>query len=687
MCGIFGFVVSVEQNHPSDLVERAVKHLARASESRGKDSSGLVLQHIGQQRMTVLKGNLRITRLLDSSQVRGAFREVNNGPGTHRGGTVSAMGHSRLVTNGSQLQDDNNQPVIKDGVIGIHNGIITNDAAIWAGHPALAREYEIDTEALFALVAEGLRRGYGVDQAVSRADQEVEGTYSIALLFERLAKLVLASNNGSLYYLTNRRDFLAFASEEWPLKTLKSLLPKSLRFESIVTQVPPQCCVVVSLKEFSVEISGGRVGESELAEAHPRSDECDVQEESEAVAIQQSLVVGRHPRQELVLDTAVLARAPAALAESELLRYGIERIRHLRRCTRCVLPETFPFISFDQQGVCNYCHGYRLKNQPKPLDELRALVEPYRHKDGRPDCIVPFSGGRDSTFALHVIKNELHLNPIAFTYDWGMVTDLARRNIARVCGKMGVENIIVAADIFKKRDNIRRNILAWLKRPSLGMVPLFMAGDKFFYYYAAEISRRTDIKLNIWGINPLENTDFKVGFLGVPPDFKKKHIYSLSISRKIRLFSSVAENVIVNPAYLNRSIVDSLGGFVSRSLMPHLDYYHLYDYKRWEEDEIEDVLFGTYDWERACDTEITWRIGDGTAAFYNYIYCTVAGFSEHDTFRSNQIREGQLSREAALVLVERDNQPRYPTIKWYLEILGMDFEATIKRINSITKLH
>ena len=53
-----------------------------------------------------------------------------------------------------------------------------------------------------------------------------------------------------------------------------------------------------------------------------------------------------------------------------------------------------------------------------------------------PDCLVPFSGGRDSMYVMHVIKKELGLNPIAFTYDWGMVTDLARRNIARICGNL-----------------------------------------------------------------------------------------------------------------------------------------------------------------------------------------------------------------------------------------------------------
>jgi hypothetical protein len=95
----------------------------------------------------------------------------------------------------------------------------------------------------------------------------------------------------------------------------------------------------------------------------------------------------------------------------------------------------------------------------------------------------------------------------------------------------------------------------------------------------------------------------------------------------------------------------------------------------------------SYDWELAPDTTTTWRIGDGTAAFYNYIYYTVAGFTEHDTFRSNQIREGQVTREDALKLVKEENQPRYENIRWYLDTLNMDFEKVIKIINNIHRMY
>jgi len=219
------------------------------------------------------------------------------------------------------------------------------------------------------------------------------------------------------------------------------------------------------------------------------------------------------------------------------------------------------------------------------------------------------------------------------------------------------------------------------------MVPLFMAGDKYFFYYSDKIKKQNSINLNIWGINQLENTDFKVGFCGVPLRFNKKRIYSLSISDQITLFSFVGKNIFTNPSYLNHSIFDTFGSFISRYMVKREHYYHLFDFYRWNEKEIEDLIVNDFKWEMATDTKSTWRIGDGTAAFYNYIYYTVAGFSEFDTFRSNQIREGIISRSEAMYLINNENIPRYESFKWYLEIIGLDFKNTVKKINSIPKLY
>lgn len=230
------------------------------------------------------------------------------------------------------------------------------------------------------------------------------------------------------------------------------------------------------------------------------------------------------------------------------------------------------------------------------------------------------------------------------------------------------------------------NLKAWLKSPHLGMISILTAGDKHFFRHVETVKKQTGINLNLWGVNPLEVTHFKAGFLGVKPDFEEKRVYMHGISKQINYQWLRLKAMFDSPGYFNSSLWDTLSGEYYRSFTEKSDYYHIYDYWRWDEKLIDNTL-AMYDWELAPDTNTTWRIGDGTAAFYNYLYYLIAGFTEHDTFRSNQIREGQISRDEALLLVEDENRPRYQNIKWYLDILGMNFEEVITRVNKIPRLY
>ncbi|HWR58539.1 MAG TPA: hypothetical protein VN328_06595, partial [Thermodesulfovibrionales bacterium] len=614
MCGIFGLVVRRDAGYDRAFIKKSIRILTHLSESRGKDSSGLVIRNESTREFHVFKGAVYLQELLrDKSVVErldGVLDATSQGEAGRERNTFAVMGHSRLVTNGSQLSERNNQPVVKDGVIGIHNGIIVNHENLWSNHSDIQRNYEIDTEVMLALIRKHVRAGMDIATAISKTIKEIFGTVAAAFLVEDLDMLAVATNNGSLYVLTDERDLFAFASEEYFLKRMTDKLNLDAKDNLWIRQVAAGKGFVVDLEQFRLQ---------EFSFTGEERKSIEQVKQRLPYQIEVHSVSGGRPQRELVLDPSKIAAHPKALPEAALLQYNIERIQALRRCTRCILPETFPYVEFDEKGVCNYCNNYTVKNKPKPIEQLFDLVKPYRRSDGGYECVVPYSGGRDSTFTLHTVKKVLKLNPVAFTYDWGMVNDLARRNVARVCGKLGVENILVSADIAWKRENIRRNILAWLKKPHLGMVPLFMAGDKFFYYYTDQVKKQTGVRLNIWGVNPLENTEFKVGFLSVPPDHNKKWIYSLSGKRQMKLFLRMGKIVMENPGYLNRSVWNTLGGFVSRSVVPHRDYYHLFDYYRWDESEVEKLVREEYEWETAIDTPTTWRIGDGTAPFYNYI--------------------------------------------------------------------
>ncbi len=537
------------------------------------------------------------------------------------------LGIGRLITN----DNDANQPFLSDDICVFHNGIVVNDNEIFEKENII-RKSKLDTEVFHALIEK-----YLMDIDIKNFEDiflsRCKGTFSLAIALTKIGKLILFSNHGSLY-VGQKEGVIIFSSERFHLSDLKCVNITNLNKEIKIIDIPICKNNKINLKDHKVK------------------------------------------RRILVSNKKFSSNKEKILDKTKPL---------VVRCRRCVLPHTFPFIYFNEDGICNYCLSYKNRGTTKPKQELIKILEPYRKKD-EPDCIVPFSGGRDSSYALHLIKNELKMNPITYTYDWGMTSDIGRRNISRVCSKLGIENIIVSADINKKRNNIRKNIKAWLKKPHLGMVNIFTAGDKHFYKYIDHIKKETNISLNLWGYSPYEVTHFKAGFLGYPPDFETSRTYTYGAMKQLRYQFLRFKTMLQNPSYFNSSLWDSLSGEYYRSFKNKDDYYYIFDYLPWHENIVDKTLISEYNWELAKDTSTTWRIGDGTAGFYNYIYYTIAGFTEHDTFRSNQVREGVITRDQALKLVEKENKPRYQNISEYLEILDLDFESVINTINSAPKL-
>src|SRR5262249_7525180 len=137
MCGIFGIVCATDLTLDRDLARSLALSLLRFSQTRGSEAAGIA-GHDGE-RIEVLKpvgsvpaslANPKLATWLDAGSDTSARRR--------RGGNGSALaivGHSRLATNGSQSNYDNNQPVITRGAVALHNGIVVNDRALEARHP------------------------------------------------------------------------------------------------------------------------------------------------------------------------------------------------------------------------------------------------------------------------------------------------------------------------------------------------------------------------------------------------------------------------------------------------------------------------------------------------------------------------------------------------------------------------
>ena len=646
MCGIFGLFATKDISL-GGRYNRLVRDLFLLSETRGKEAAGILVHT--PEGTVVVKSPLKASAFLRSREYRNNMNVLNGGIRT---GTV-VLGQTRLATNGYETESNNNQPITVDKTIGVHNGIITNVDTLWSVNPDLKRHAEVDSEVIISLINRACSNGISAEP-LALVLSELEGTASVATLLPSQEDLLLATNNGSLYIaLTKDQQFGIFASEKY-------ILTKLLRkFTNDLSILPEYIKQVSPGQGKLVNLSGRGIDTIEF-QYSPRKNQ------------------SSRRKIEVASDEAV------PLATRKRYCEKLEGIAKLRRCTKCVLPETIPLIDFDNKGVCNFCRKHRshhLLGRQALEQEINSLCS--QKADG--DFLFLFSGGRDSSYALHYIVTELGIKPTAFTYDWGMVTPLARRNQARLCGQLGIEHIIVSADIREKRSNIALNLKAWLRRPELKMVPILMAGDKQYFYYARRVSEQIQTPLIIsGGGNPLEKTGFKSGFAQIKEE--PGHIYNMPLMRKTRLAASFAKEYFLNPSYLNRSLFDTLFAFYSAYLMPH-NLLFFFDYIKWDEQLINHTLKECYNWESASDTDNTWRIGDGTAAFYNYIYHHVAGFTENDTFRSNQIRAEVITREEAMRRVMEDNQPRLETIREYLDLIGLGYEETMEAIEDIPSLY
>ncbi len=167
----------------------------------------------------------------------------------------------------------------------------------------------------------------------------------------------------------------------------------------------------------------------------------------------------------------------------------------IRYCTRCVLPETKPDILFDDEGVCSACRHYEQRVEvdwAARRTELMAILDRYRSPDGSNyDCVVPVSGGKDSTYQV-VRMLELGMNPLCVTATTDKLSDIGRRNIENL-KRLGVDYVEVTTNpVVRRRINkltlTQVGDISWPEHVAIFTVPV-------------RIAVQMRIPLLVWGEN------------------------------------------------------------------------------------------------------------------------------------------------------------------------------------------
>ena len=114
----------------------------------------------------------------------------------------------------------------------------------------------------------------------------------------------------------------------------------------------------------------------------------------------------------------------------------------LKYCKKCVMPDTKPDLHLDEEGICNACRSYEKRKEvdwEKRGTELLVLLDKYRRNGSNWDCIVPVSGGKDSTYQV-IRMLQLGLNPLCVTSTTCDLSELGRKNIENI-KKLGVDYV------------------------------------------------------------------------------------------------------------------------------------------------------------------------------------------------------------------------------------------------------
>ena len=318
----------------------------------------------------------------------------------------------------------------------------------------------------------------------------------------------------------------------------------------------------------------------------------------------------------------------------------------MKRCTQCILPETFPGISFNDEGVCNHCRRYRgrdaTEKQMAKYEQKFAQLLQEKRNSATYDVLVAYSGGKDSTYTLDVLVNRYEMRVLALTFDNTFISPRAEENIRNVCGALGADLLIV-----RPNPSMMRRIFA-------------TAADRELYS-AKTLERASTICTSCIGIikNMILRTaiEKEIPFVGFGWSPGQAPVQSSVMKTNARLMQST-QQAIYKP--LHEIAGDAINPyFVTEEQFAHPEKFpwnvHPLAFLPYDEEKIVERI-KQYGWEKPDDTDPN-SSNCLLNAYANQVHRQRYQFHPYVWEIANMVREGVMSREEGLEKIEPPEAP------------------------------
>lgn len=340
----------------------------------------------------------------------------------------------------------------------------------------------------------------------------------------------------------------------------------------------------------------------------------------------------------------------------------------LKRCTRCGLPETYETIEFGEDGICNICVQQNFRNESINWDDrkkcLDQLIEDHRGRYDY-DCIIPFSGGKDSTFTLYYLLKEYKIKPLVVQFNHHFMRPKLLQNNEKILRSLGVEVVAFTPN--------------WQLVKRLMLESLIRKGDFCWhchtgiFAYPMRIAIKFNTPLVFWGEPSTEYTsyyDYRDDEIEVVDETRFNRFVNLGIT------AEDMQGMISDDSFDSRDFLPftypptrdlkkiryqsvCLGSFISWDVKKQSQL--IIDRLGWEGDQVEGMPWEVYPYE---------KIECYMQGVRDYIKYLKRGYSRVTQMVALDLRNGRMNRETADKLIAEEGK-KPPSLSLFLDYLDM----------------
>ncbi len=323
----------------------------------------------------------------------------------------------------------------------------------------------------------------------------------------------------------------------------------------------------------------------------------------------------------------------------------------MRYCKRCVMPDTRPGIIFDEEGICSACCSYERRKGTewdKRFQELEKLCEKHRNKGPFGyDCIIAVSGGKDSHFQTHIMKERMGMHPLLVSVEDNFpMTEAGKNNIRNISETFGCDIISLKPNI-RAQKSITRKMFEKYGKPTWFI-------DRLIYTYPLHMAAKLGIPLLVYG----ENISYEYGGPGAKE----------SPSAKEQIFNGVAADIPAEELLCDDVSSKDLTMCQSptKEQMDGLEPVYLSYFLPWN--SYSNYLFAksvgfhdlTHEWDRTHNIENFDQVDSRAYTVHYWMKYPKFGHQFATDCASRFVRYGLISREEAIELVREHDHDLDP---------------------------